>query len=382
MMPPIRPARPFVILATLLVSVGIWYWQSGSDSGQDRYKTQAADRGDIVQSISANGTLNPVVLVNVGTQVSGTVYRLHADFNDRVKEGDILAELDPALFRAQLRQSEANVANAHVALKLAQRKMARNRALVEKGFISGDALDAVEQQLEVARAQLAVDNAQLARDRTNLNYSVIRSPISGIVIARNVDVGQTVAASFQTPTLFQIANDLRQMQIDTSVAEADIGQLHLNQVVHFTVDAFQEREFTGVVKQLRLNPTIQQNVVSYNVVVAVANDDETLLPGMTANVRFTVNQKQNVLRVPNAALRYKPTGTDADSTPANKLPAGKRVLYRLEGGDRVPVYVKTGIADNNFTEIIEGEIREGDELIIREAGDKDKSGSKFRFRMF
>ncbi|HEU4853898.1 MAG TPA: efflux RND transporter periplasmic adaptor subunit, partial [Nitrosospira sp.] len=298
-MPPIRRARPFVILATLLVSVGVWYWQSGSDSGQDRYKTQAADRGDIVQSISANGTLNPVVLVNVGTQVSGTVYRLQADFNDRVKEGDILAELDPALFRAQLRQSEANVANAHVALKLAQRRMARNRALVEKGFISGDALDAVEQQLEVARAQLAVDNAQLARDRTNLNYSVIRSPISGIVIARNVDVGQTVAASFQTPTLFQIANDLRQMQIDTSVAEADIGQLHLNQVVHFTVDAFQEREFTGVVKQLRLNPTIQQNVVSYNVVVAVANDDETLLPGMTANVRFTVNQKQNVLRVPN-----------------------------------------------------------------------------------
>jgi HlyD family secretion protein len=348
---------------------------------QDQYITQAVDRGDIVQSISANGTLNPVVLVNVGTQVSGTVYRLHADFNDRVKEGDILAELDPALFRAQLRQSEANVANAHVALKLAQRKMARNRALVEKGFISGDALDAVEQQLEVARAQVAVDNAQLARDRTNLNYSVIRSPISGIVIARNVDVGQTVAASFQTPTLFQIANDLRQMQIDTSVAEADIGQLHINQVVHFTVDAFQEREFTGVVKQLRLNPTIQQNVVSYNVVVAVSNDDETLLPGMTANVRFTVAQKRNVLRVPNAALRYKPAETDAGSTPASKPPEGKRLLYRLVGSNRVPVYVKTGIADNNFSEIIEGEIQEGDELIVREISDKDKSG-KFRFRMF
>lgn len=382
MIRPFRRIRLFIILATLLLSGWIWYWQSGSDSQQDRYKTQTIDRGDILQSISANGTLNPVVLVNVGTQVSGTVYRLHADFNDRVKAGDMLAELDPALFQAQLRQSEANVANDHVALKLAQRRMARNRALVEKGFISGDALDAVEQQLEVARAQLAVDNAQLARDRTNLNYSVIRSPISGIVIARNVDVGQTVAASFQTPTLFQIANDLRQMQIDTSVAEADIGQLHLHQVVHFTVDAFQEREFAGVVKQLRLNPTIQQNVVSYNVVVAVANDDETLLPGMTANVRFTVEQKQNVLRVPNAALRYKPAETDVDPASASKPIEGKRLLYRLEGSHRVPVYVKTGIADNNFTEIVEGDIKEGDELIIREMGDKDKSGSKFRFRMF
>jgi len=382
MIRPFRRIRLFIILATLLLSGWIWYWQSGSDSQQDRYKTQTIDRGDILQSISANGTLNPVVLVNVGTQVSGTVYRLHADFNDRVKAGDMLAELDPALFQAQLRQSEANVANDHVALKLAQRRMARNRALVEKGFISGDALDAVEQQLEVARAQLAVDNAQLARDRTNLNYSVIRSPISGIVIARNVDVGQTVAASFQTPTLFQIANDLRQMQIDTSVAEADIGQLHLHQLVHFTVDAFQEREFAGVVKQLRLNPTIQQNVVSYNVVVAVANDDETLLPGMTANVRFTVEQKQNVLRVPNAALRYKPAETDVDPTSASKPIEGKRLLYRLEGSHRVPVYVKTGIADNNFTEIVEGDIKEGDELIIREMGDKDKSGSKFRFRMF
>ena len=382
MIRPFRRIRLFIILATLLLSGWIWYWQSGSDSQQDRYKTQTIDRGDILQSISANGTLNPVVLVNVGTQVSGTVYRLHADFNDRVKAGDMLAELDPALFQAQLRQSEANVANDHVALKLAQRRMARNRALVEKGFISGDALDAVEQQLEVARAQLAVDNAQLARDRTNLNYSVIRSPISGIVIARNVDVGQTVAASFQTPTLFQIANDLRQMQIDTSVAEADIGQLHLHQVVHFTVDAFQEREFAGVVKQLRLNPTIQQNVVSYNVVVAVANDDETLLPGMTANVRFTVEQKQNVLRVPNAALRYKPAETDVDPASASKPIEGKRLLYRLERSHRVPVYVKTGIADNNFTEIVEGDIKEGDELIIREMGDKDKSGSKFRFRMF
>lgn len=371
-----------IILALLLAAIGLWYWQTKPDSRQERYKTQIVDRGDIVQSISANGTLNPVVLVNVGTQVSGTVYKLYADFNDRVEAGNILARLDPSLFQAQLQQSEANVANAQVTLKLAQRKMARNSILKEQGFISGDALDAVEQQLEGARAQLAVDAAQLARDRTSLNYSVIRSPISGVVIARNVDVGQTVAASFQTPTLFQIANDLRLMQIDTSVAEADIGHLHLDQLVNFTVDAFQGREFTGTVKQLRLNPTIQQNVVSYNVVVAVANDDEVLLPGMTANVRFTVNQKINVLRAPNAALRYKPAEADSDSVMATTRQSGQHVLYRLEGDKPVPVNVKTGIADNSFTEILEGDIKEGDNLIIREVTDKEKSGSKLRFRMF
>lgn len=371
-----------LIVAPLSALIGFWYWQTKPDSSQERYKTQAVDRGDIVQNISANGTLNPVVLVNVGTQVSGTVYKLYADFNDAVEEGQILVELDPSLFQAQLRQSEANVINARTALKLANNKMARNRALVEQGFISPDALDAVEQTLEGARAQLAVSEAQLARDRTNLNYSVIRSPISGVVIARNVDIGQTVAASFQTPVLFQIAKDLRQMQIDTSVAEADIGQLHLGQVVNFTVDAFQEREFTGTVKQVRLNPTIQQNVVSYNVVVAVENDEGVLLPGMTANVRFTVNQKKDVLRVPNAALRYKPAENDSDSVMATARQPGKQMVYRLEEGKTVPVNIKIGIADNSFTEIMGDAIKQGDKLIIREVADKDKSGSKLRFRMF
>ncbi len=378
----IRTRLPIVIVVLLLIAVGLWYWKAGAESTQERYKTQAVDRGDIVQNISANGTLNPVVLVNVGTQVSGTVFRLYADFNDRVEAGNILAELDPALFQAQLQQATANEVNARTALKLAKNRMTRNRALVEQGFISPDALDAVEQQLEAARAQLAVSEAQLARDRTNLNYSVIRSPISGVVIARNVDIGQTVAASFQTPTLFQIAKDLRQMQIDTSVAEADIGQLHLDQAVSFTVDAFQEREFTGTVKQVRLNPTIQHNVVSYNVVVAVSNDDGVLLPGMTANVRFTVNQKQGVLRVPNAALRYKPTEADPDSVMTPSRQPGTHVVYQIKDNKPVSINVKTGIADSNFTEILEGEIREGDKLIIREIADKEKPGSKLRFRMF
>ncbi|MBP0131797.1 MAG: efflux RND transporter periplasmic adaptor subunit [Nitrosospira sp.] len=367
------------IVAVLLLSVtGIWYWSGKSESKQDRYKTQVVDRGDIVQSISANGTLNPVELVNVGTQVSGTVSKMYVDFNDQIEEGQVLAELDPALFRAQQQQSEANVMNAQASLKLAENKMSRNLALKEQGFISSDGLNMFEQQLDAARAQLALSKAQLARDRANFYYSVIKSPISGVVVARNVEIGQTVAASFQTPVLFQIAKDLRQMQIDTSVAEADIGQLRLGQQANFTVDAFHEREFSGTVKQVRLNPTIQQNVVTYNVVVTVANEDGALLPGMTANVRFAVNQKDSVLRAPNAALRYKPSDTDSAPTKQSSKP----VLYRLEDGKPVPVNVKTGIADGAFTEITEGGIKEGDKLVVREAANKDKSGSNFKLRMF
>ncbi|HEY6044176.1 MAG TPA: efflux RND transporter periplasmic adaptor subunit [Nitrosospira sp.] len=370
-------------LVLLMAGAGLWYWTTKSEPRQERYKTQPIDRGDIVQNISANGTLNPVVLVNVGTQVSGTVYKLFADFNDEVKEGQILVELDPSLFEAQLRQSEASVLNAKVALKVAENKMARNVALKEQGFISPDALDIITQQLEAARAQFAVSTAQLARDRTSFNYTIIRSPISGVVIARNVDIGQTVAASFQTPTLFQIAKDLRHMQIDTSVAEADIGHLHLGQIVNFSVDAFQDREFIGTVEQVRLNPTIQRNVVSYNVIVAVSNDDGVLLPGMTANVRFTVNQKKAVLRMPNAALRYKPAEDSADTTTAAARPPGEHALYRLEDGKPVSTSVKTGISDNNYTEILGGDVKEGDKVIVRDVGEKgEKSGSKLRFRMF
>lgn len=369
-------------LVVIMTGAGLWYWATKAESRHERYKTQPIDRGDIIQNISANGTLNPVVLVNVGTQVSGTVYKLFADFNDQVKKGQILVELDPSLFEAQLRQSEASVLTAQAALRVAENKMIRNVALKEQGFISPDALDVVTQQLETARAQLAVSSAQLARDRTSLNYTIIRSPISGVVIARNIDIGQTVAASFQTPTLFQIAKDLRQMQIDTSVAEADIGHLHLGQTVNFSVDAFQDREFTGTVEQVRLNPVIQQNVVSYNVIVAVSNDDGVLLPGMTANVRFTVNQKNGVLRAPNAALRFKPAGEDADTATTTAKP-GKHMLYRLEDGNPVSINVKTGASDNNYTEILEGDVAEGDKVIVRDVGEKgEKSGSKLKFRMF
>jgi HlyD family secretion protein len=368
-------------LVLLTITAGFWYWTVKNESKHERYKTQPIDRGDIIQSISANGTLNPVILVNVGTQVSGTVQKLFADFNDRVEKDEILVELDPSLFEAQLQQSEAAVLNAQVSLRVAEDKMARNVSLKEQGFISPDALDVFVQQLEAARAQLVVSKAQLERDRTSLNYTVIRSPISGVVIARNVDIGQTVAASFQTPVLFQIARDLKQMQIYTSVAEADIGHLNSGTPVIFTVDAFQNREFSGVVGQVRLNPTILQNVVSYNVIVNVANDEGLLLPGMTANVRFTVSQKKAVLRAPNAALRFKPSGEEADSAGQSRLP-GKPVLYLLKGGKPTPMNVGTGSSDTNYTEILGEEVKEGEKVIVRDLGEKEKSGNKLKFRMF
>lgn len=373
-----------ILFAIILISAAATYWYSGGakESKTSQYKTRAIERGDIIQTISANGTLTPVVLVNVGTQVSGTVAKLHADYNDQVETGQVLAELDPALLRAQLQQSKANMYSAQTALKIAESKLKRQRILREEEFISPEALEIAEQDTEAARAQLAISKAQVDRDQANLNYSVIRSPISGVVIARDVDIGQTVAANFQTPTLFQIAKDLRQMQINISVAEADIGQLHIDQLINFTVDAFQQRKFTGTVKQVRLNPTIQENVVTYNVVAMVDNADGALLPGMTANIHFVVMQKTDVLRVPNAALRYQPKEPESGESVKTARSMNQTTLYLLLEGRPTLVNVITGISDGNFTEIADEGVKAGDKVIISEVADKKESESKFKLRVF
>ncbi len=373
-------SKKFLIIL-LLSAIIFFFWQGNEkpEAGADQFRTQAVDRGDIIQTISANGTLTPLVLVNVGTQISGTVIKLHVNFNDQVVTGQILAELDPALLKAQLAQSKANQLSSSVALSMAENKLRRNQSLQEKGFISSEALDIVEQELDAANAQHKVSRAQVTRDQANIDYSVIKSPISGVVIARDVDLGQTVAANFQTPVLFQIANDLSQMLINISVAEADIGQLHIGQQVNFTVDAYQDLQFTGAVKQVRLNPTIQENVVTYNVIALVNNDEGTLLPGMTANVRFIIDQKRAVLRVPNAALRYLPQSTDGAAAP---IKLDGPVVYKLEAGKPVAVNVVTGITDGNFTEITDTVITENDLIIVRETIAEEKSNRNFRVRAF
>jgi HlyD family secretion protein len=376
----------FLLLFMLILGVGGFFlWKNSQpDSAATNFRTVSIERGDIFQTVSANGTLNPVVLVNVGTQVSGTIQRLHADFNGRVQQGQVLAELDPSLFRAQLEQSRANRANAEASLRLAEANERRARALFAKDYIARAEWDQAIQSLSSARAQVAAVSAQVRRDETNLRYSMISSPVSGVVVSRNVDIGQTVAASFQTPTLFTIAQDLQRMQIDTTVAEADVGNVRVGQTVRFAVDAFPNRDFQGTVRQIRLNSQIQQNVVTYNVVIDVANPEEILLPGMTAFVSIVIDQRSDILRLPLAALRFSPIEESENTTSARK--EGKTV-YRLVQGKLVAVPVRIGINDSRFAELAGGELHEGDALVVEDLRQRKTdpsvgTGSGFRVRMF
>ena len=368
----------FWVLLLAISGAGYALWKKmPAEQPPQKFKTEKIERGDVVQTITANGTLNPVVVINIGTQISGTIQKLHVNFNDQVTAGQILAELDPSLLSATLKQSQANLASVEANSRLARTKEARARKLVALGFVVQSQLDEAVEVLDAAKAQVKVVKAQIERDEANLRYSTIRSPISGIVIARPVDIGQTVAASFQTPTLFQIAQDLKVMQIDTSIAEADIGKIKLQQEVSFSVDTFPDKNFSGSVKQIRLNPTIQQNVVTYNVVIAADNSEGTLLPGMTAHVQINTQQHTQVLRVPNAALRYKPS----DAELVNKDSSPK--LYKVIQGKPASFNVKLGIADNLYTEIVSGDLKEGDQVITRELGARKGQGDQgpFRFRM-
>lgn len=389
------PIRTLLITAGIVIMIGIvaFIWINKRQNGVDtRYRTQAIERGDIVQSVSANGTLNPVILVSVGTQVSGTVKRLLVDFNAHVEKGQVLAELDDVVLASQLGQSEASLKNAQASLELAVANERRMKDLYAQEYASRQDLDTMVQARKSAQAQVEQYAAQVRKDRANLGYAVIRSPVSGVVVDRQVDIGQTVAASFQTPTLFKIAQDLSKMQIDSSFAEADIGLIKVGQPVRFNVDAFASRGFQGQVRQIRLNPTTQSNVVTYDVVVAVDNPDQILLPGMTAYVNIVVNRRDNVLTVPNAALRYRPAGQKA---PANggqqtngqkkKKDAASAVVYVLDAGKPCAVNIALGITDNRNTEVASGELNAGDTVIIGEnlpEAAAASSGNMPRMRMF
>ena len=375
--------RNALLLSLILAGSGggyLWYSRQTAQSPEQRYRIQAVEKGDIVQTVSANGTLNPVVLVNVGTQVSGTVTKLYVDFNDKVEKGQALLELDPSLYAALSRQTAANVNNVSATLDLARANEARMQALFAQEYISRQELDQARQARKSAEAQLAQARAAADKDKVNLGYTVIRSPVSGVVIDRVVDLGQTVAASLQTPTLIKIAQDLSEMRIDSSFAEADIGRIREGQKVRFTVDAFPNRSFNGEVQQIRLNPTTTQNVVTYNVRVSLQNPDQTLLPGMTAYVNIAVDQRQGTLMVPNAALRFKPADSAektaekpaAGATPGEGRGKGKKrdtssgTVYVLDGDTIKPVSLRIGITDNRNTEVVEGELKPGDRIILGE----------------
>lgn len=383
------------LVALAVLGGGYWFGKRADKPAVPKFRTATVDQGAITQVVLATGTLQPVITVNVGTQVSGTVLERKADFNDRVTKGQVLLRLDPATLEARLRQAQAQLSAAQAALVLARATYERNQKLVAAGFISALTLDQGKREVDAGSANMELAQAQVQSAQTDLNNSVIRSPIDGVVIRRNADVGQTVAASFQTPDLYLLAKDLRQMVIQTSVSEADVGLIKAGQVVRFTVDAYPEREFEGKVEQFRLNSTNTAGVVTYTIIVDVNNPDELLKPGMTAQTRIVVATKDKVTRLPTAALRFRPdedslktktaaapgAATSAPDAASDKaraeddgvlsaLNAGRKV-YRIYtvGEKQEPKQhdVTIGIANTRFTELISGDLKPGDEVITRSA---------------
>ncbi|MBI5142994.1 MAG: efflux RND transporter periplasmic adaptor subunit [Nitrospirae bacterium] len=371
--------KKYLVVASLVILASIaafFFFRQKNDA--PKYRTAKIVRGDIVEAVTASGAVNAVTTVQVGTQVSGVIKEINVDFNSQVRKGQIIARIDPAPFQSKVEEAranrlaaEANLEKARASLADAERTLGRSRELFAKNLTPQSSLDTAETAAQMARAQVSVASAGIEQARaalsmaeTNMGYTNIVSPVDGIVINRNVDVGQTVAASFQTPTLFTIAQDLTKMQIDSNVAEADIGRVSAGLEVEFTVDAWPGTTFRGEVSQVRNAPITVQNVVSYDVVVKVANPELKLKPGMTANVSVIIAQHGNVLKIPNAALRFRPKDA-AKSQPfaAVDQPRGAGV-WILSDGKPKRVGVNTGATDGSFTALASGEIAEGAEVIV------------------
>jgi len=354
----------------LLVGIGTWYWWTAG-TPPVQYKTVAVDRGPITAIVTATGTVNPVISVQVGSQVSGKISKLFADFNSVVTQGQILAQIDQQPFQARVSQARAAVKStkgnlAKAKNMAAQRKRERDRMAVlrPQAFVSQADLDLAETNyrdaeanVEVTQAQLDQAEATLASAELDFGYTSIYSPVNGIVVSRNVDVGQTVAATFQTPTLFVIAQDLTQMQVDANVSEADIGGVVEGKSANFRVDAYPKQFFEGIVTQVRNAPISIQNVVTYDVVITVDNRELRLKPGMTANVTIVKAKKENPLRVPNGALRFRMPNVPIDKK-------STRVWLLNQENQPHQVDIITDIADSLFTEVVEGPVKEGDRVVI------------------
>ena len=389
----------FIVLAVALIGGGIWFYRAHTADKDPTPITTAVTRGDVVAKVDATGTLAAVTTVQVGSQMSGTIKALHADYNSEVKKGQVIAELDPSLFETQVEQARASllkgqsdVERAKVELDDATNKAGRAQELSDQKLISRNDLETAQTTAKQADAALKSSQAQLTQMRAalnqaqvNLDHTIIRAPIDGIVISRSVDVGQTVAASLSAPTIFVIAQDLAHMQVSASIDESDIGRVASGQPVTFKVDAYPTQTFNGTVSQVRLEPKTDQNVVSYTTMIDVPNPDLKLKPGMTANVTVQIAMNENVLRVPNAALRFRPAdaqpgsgtrdpgsdgsqvrGTAGRDARSGADPSGPRNFGRvfvLRTGQIVPVRVRTGVTDGAMTAIIDGDLKEGDQVI-------------------
>jgi HlyD family secretion protein len=373
--------RYAVVVAVIAVGLSLYFlWPQGAAAN---FVTAPVTRGPIVRSVIATGTVNPVTVVQVGTYVSGPIQSIYADFNSPVKAGQLIAKIDPRPFEAQVALTKAAVANAHAQLakdeaNLAYQKVTynRDRALRAEAVISQDQLDSQRNVYNQAVAQVALDRAAIQQQEANLraaqlnlNYTNIISPVNGTVVSRNVDVGQTVAASFQTPTLFLIARDLTKMQVDTNVSESDIGNVKTGEQAQFRVDAFPDRVFEGTVGQVRQAPITVQNVVTYDVVINVANPELLLKPGMTANVTIITAKRDNAVRVPEQALRFSPktAGADSPAVEEDDSATAHQARVWVENGARLkPVAISAGLDDGVNVEVLGGALKPGDRVVIGE----------------
>lgn len=393
--------RPRLIAAGVVLlaaaAAAAWWYSARADRAAPAYRFAKVERGPIVASVSATGTVNPVTTVQVGTQVSGQIKELFVDFNSPVRRGQLLARIDPQTFEYRVRQAQADaeaarsaLARAQVAAINAQRDLARTQELVARNFVSPADLDRAQSQFDLAQAEVrtaqatvAQREAQLAAAKVDLARTEIRAPVDGVVIKRSVDVGQTVAASLQAPELFVIARDLRDMQVETSIDEADIGRIRIGQRATFTVDAFPGRTFSGEVKQIRKAAQTVQNVVTFTVLVTADNAAGELMPGMTANVRIVTDTRESVLKVANAALRFRPPGAGPAAADAGKGEAkggsaagfGGRAsggtrgrIWVLENGKPKAIEVRTGLTDGSATEVSGPGVVEGLEVLVGQQG--------------
>jgi len=381
-----------IVLVLILAAGGAaawWFWFRSSEAPV-KYRTGKIERGDLRVVVTATGTVQPYLLVQVGTQVTGTIQNLNVDFNSLVKKGEVVAQIDPAPFQAKVDQDKANLTKAQAdvlrvkaGLTQAEKELARSRELQKKDLISASELDAATAtydsfaaQVKVSEASVAQAQAALESSMVNLRYTTITSPIDGIVISRNVDKGQTVAASLSAPTIYVIADDMKKVQVQASVAEADIGRITEGMNVSFTVDAHRTERFRGKVSQIRLSPTTLQNVVTYTVMIGAENIQNKLLPGMTANVSFDIAQYRDILKIPNAALRFTPPAdaTAAAAPPpadpsAPKPPRGERkkesnrVWIQSPAGP-VAVPVTADATDGTWTRLAAGSLTEGQEVLV------------------
>lgn len=372
-----------IIIAVILALVASLAIFKG---GKEKYITKPVTTETITQYVEASGTIKPINTIEVGTQVSGTVAKIYVDYNSVVKKGDLLAELDPSLFQANVDQSTAKLNNAQASyskavstLNYKRNNYQRYKHLYEKNYVSKDEVELALSNFQQAQAEVAAATAEvnaskasLDNNLTNLRYSKIVSPVDGTVISRAVDVGQTVAASFNTPTLFEVAEDLTQMQIETSVSEADIGKVKVGQKAMYTLDGYQDRQFEGKVTQVRLASTTTNNVVTYAVIISVDNSEGLVIPGMTANVSIITDKVENALCVPLQALKYTP------ETIGKKYE--KQGLWILTKNGLKRYDIDLGVSDENKTQIISNEIKEGDKVIVASSGGKKKNGQNKNMR--